>query len=68
MNDSVTRAINISKGNPLPLKKCWGIGPHIVAILDNSIVSKLGINTDDTYVEEQIIDDGILLKIKRIGE
>jgi hypothetical protein len=67
MNDSVTKDIRVSKEEILPLKKCWPVGPHTVVILDDKIVRDLGINTDDTYVEEQITSDGILLRIKRIG-
>jgi hypothetical protein len=67
MDNSNTGNISVSERKILPVKKCWGIGPHIVTIIDSSIVNKLGINTDDICVEEQITSDGILLKIKRIG-
>ncbi len=68
MNNSFTGEIRVSEPKILPLKKCWSVGYKTVVVIDDNIVRNLGITTDDTYVEEQITADGILLKIRRIGE
>jgi hypothetical protein len=50
-------------------KKVWEIGPnriHLVA-LEKSIVQKLKINGNDTFLEQEVIEDGILMKIRRIS-
>ncbi len=67
MDGSVIRNIRVSDTKNLPLKKCWSVGTRWVVGIDDTIVQRLGI-TDDTIVEEEITPDGILLKIRRIGE
>ena len=63
MNNSTIRNISVSESKILSLKKCFPVGRHIVVILDDSIVQRLGI-TEGSYVEEEITQNGILLKPK----
>jgi len=45
----------------LPLKKCWKIGNNIVVVIDKSLAEKLGLDEDNTIVQEELLDDGIFL-------
>jgi hypothetical protein len=50
-----------------PIKKCWNAGGHILVIVDKSIVNKLGINENDTFLEQIITENGdILMQIRKI--
>lgn len=49
-----------------PIKKCWQVGTNMVVVIDNSIVKELGINGDDTFLEQELVEDGILMRINRI--
>ncbi len=66
MNSSTNR--NINSNATFPIKKCWLVGNNIVVVIDKAIVQTLGINEQETFVEEVIIDDGILLRIRRTHE
>lgn len=50
-----------------PMKKCFQVGTNMIVAIDNSIVEELEINEDDTFLEQEIVDDGILMHIHRIG-
>ncbi len=65
MSDDATNKISISTDSSLPLKKCWGVGKTIVVAIDKEIVNRLGINEDSTYVQQEVTDDGILLRVKQ---
>jgi hypothetical protein len=65
MDDSSTSAINSTSINPV--KRCWNVGANTVVVIDKSIVQKLGINENNTLLEEEITPDGILLKIRKIS-
>jgi hypothetical protein len=63
MNNSSISAIN----SPInPIKKCWNVGSNTVVVIDKSIVRKLGINENNTLLEEEITQDGILLRIRKL--
>jgi len=62
--NTTTRNISGSTDSYLPLKKCWGVGETIVVAIDKEIVKRLGINEDSTYVQQEVTDDGILLRVK----
>ena len=64
MNNSSDSVINNSIQKPL--KICLDVGSNIVVVIDKSIVQKLGISENDTLFEEEITEDGILLRIKKI--
>jgi hypothetical protein len=66
MNSSTNR--NINSNATFPIKKCWLVGNNIVVVIDKAIVQTLGINEQETFVEEVLIDDGILLRIRRTQE
>jgi hypothetical protein len=68
MSDDATNKISISTDSSHPLKKCWGVGKTIVVAIDKEIVNRLGINEDSTYVQQEVTDDGILLRVKQYGE
>ena len=40
------------------------VGNHIVVIIADETVKRLGINDDSTYVQEEVTDNGILLRVK----
>ena len=46
-----------------PLKKCWKIGSHIVVVIDKSLAEQLGLDEDNTIVQEELLDDGIFLRV-----
>ena len=54
-----------SKDLKLPLKKCWHVGENTVVVIDKTLVKKLELYGEDIKVQEQIVKDGIFLKIIR---
>ena len=64
MHDRPTRNISVSTDNSVHLKKCWSIGPHILVVIADDIVKMFGITEDSTYVQQEVNDDGILLRLK----
>jgi hypothetical protein len=64
--DSIgTKYIRITNDSSFPLKKCWSVGPHIIVIIAEEIVERFGITEDNTYVQEEVTDDGILLRVNQ---
>jgi hypothetical protein len=50
-----------------PIKKCWKLGDTTLVAVDKSIVNKLGINENDTFLEQIITDNGdILMQVRKI--
>jgi len=68
MHSTPTKKIRISTGSSPPRKKCWSIGPYIAVIIADEIVKRFGINEDSTYVQQEVTDDGILLRVKQYAE
>jgi hypothetical protein len=64
MSDCLNNNIKTTKRNPL--KKCWNLGNNTVVIIDRSLVQRLGINEQNTLFEQELMDGGILLRIKRL--
>jgi hypothetical protein len=64
MADRTTRNISVSTDSSVHLKKCWPLGRFILVVIADDIVKRLGINGDNTYVQQEITDDGILLRVK----
>lgn len=64
MTNSSNSLINNTASNK-PIKKCWKINEIFLVALDPSIVQKLGINENDTFLEQEQFEDGILMKIRR---
>jgi hypothetical protein len=62
--NTTARNISGSTDSSPPLKKCWCVGKHTVVILDKDIVERFGITEHNTYVEQKVTDDGILLRVK----
>jgi hypothetical protein len=67
MNKSSNSLINNTTPNN-PLKKCWKINEIFFVALDRTIVQKLEINENYTFLEQEITNDGILMRIKKIDE
>ena len=65
MDSTGTKYISISNDSSLHLKKCWSVGNVIVVAIAEEIVKRLGITGDNTYVQQEITNDGILLRIKQ---
>jgi hypothetical protein len=51
--------------NKNPLKKAHCISDKIFVVIDDSLVKQLEIDKDDIWFEQEIIHDGILLRICR---
>jgi hypothetical protein len=64
MSDCLNNNIKTTKRNPL--EKCWNLGNNTVVIIDRSLVQRLGINEQNTLFEQELMDGGILLRIKRL--
>ena len=64
MDSTGTKYIRISNDSSLRLKKCWSVGPHILVVIADELVKRFGITEDNTYVQQEVTDDGILLRIK----
>ena len=64
MDGTGTKYIRISNDSSFRLKKCWSVGPHILVVIADELVKRFGITEDNTYVQQEVTDDGILLRIK----
>jgi len=64
MANTATRNISVSNDSSVHLKKCWSIGPHILVVIADELVKRFGITEDSTYVQQEVTDDGILLRLK----
>ena len=51
------------KAQNLIIKKLHRISNKTLVIIDEAIISRIGINKENTWVEEIATEDGILLKI-----
>jgi hypothetical protein len=47
------------------LKKLYHVSGKIIIVIDPSLVEKLGIDVENTWFQEEQVDDGILLKPSR---
>ena len=66
MHSTTTEKIRVSADSPLPLKKCWSVGPHILVVIadvnelhDQSKRNGTGTNdndgaTADAYTKEEL--------------
>ena len=57
------KKINSTKN---PIKKCFKIGSLTVTTIDGSIVEEMKINDTTTFFEQEITQDGILLRVRNI--
>lgn len=48
------------------LKKSYQIADKIIIVIDESLVQKLAIDPENTWFEEEEMNDGIFLRIRRI--
>lgn len=64
MTEIITKKnINSTKN---PIKKCFKIGSLTVTTIDESIVEEMKINNNTTFFEQEITEDGILLRVRNI--
>jgi len=56
--------ISASTDSSVYLKKCWPLGDHILLVIADELVKRFGITEDNTYVQQEATDDGILLRVK----
>ena len=64
---NMTNPESTKKDFDIPIKKCWKVGDIILIVIDKSIVHRLEINENDTFLEQKITDKGdMLMQIKRI--
>jgi hypothetical protein len=66
MDSTGTKYISISNDSSLHLKKCWPIGNVIVVAIAEELVKRFGITGDSTYVQQEITNDGMLLRVKHL--
>lgn len=65
MNNSSNLNLKTSSGT---LKQIFHFENKHVVIIDDSIIKKLGINDNlITFVEQELTDDGILMRIRRFA-
>lgn len=62
----MSREGNSINALPKPVKRPWKIGSIYLVCIDVSIVEKLGISEKNTLFEQEITDDGILMRIKHV--
>jgi hypothetical protein len=62
---TTTRNLSGSTDSSVHLKKCWPLGGHILVVIADELVKRFGITEDNTYVQQEVTDDGILLRVKR---
>ena len=48
-----------------PLKIPWKVGSNTVVVIDKSIIKRLGISEDNTLLQEEIVEGGILLRLRK---
>jgi hypothetical protein len=51
--------------SPNPVKKIYRISNKSLVVIDEALAVRLRINNDDSWVEQQHTENGILLVIKR---
>lgn len=66
--NNLSSTSTISKNNKA-IKRVWSIGPNNIFLvsLDKEIVDKLGINETDTFLEQELIKDEIVMRVKRFN-
>lgn len=53
------------RSSPNPVKKIYRISDKSLVVIDEALAVRLRINNDDSWVEQQHTENGILLVIKR---
>jgi hypothetical protein len=67
MNNSAISNLNNSPKNK-KWKQIWQLGNKHLVVIDESIIQKLGINDDlITFVEQDLTDEGILMRVRRLN-
>ena len=48
-------------------KKLYRVSSKFIIPVDPGLIEKLGIDVDNTWFQEELVDDGILLKPSRVS-
>jgi hypothetical protein len=62
-NDSVTQSFNAKN----PLKKAHRISNKTFIVIDEILARRLDINDEDTWLEQEEMENGIIMRIHRMG-
>jgi hypothetical protein len=62
-NNDNSSSSDLNTIHHLPLKRAWKVGSNIVVVIDKSIIKRLGISEENTLLQEEIVEGGILLRI-----
>ena len=68
MANAATRNISASADSSVHLKKCWSVGNVILVAIADELVKRFGITEDSTYVQQEVTEDGILLRLKHYSK
>jgi hypothetical protein len=63
MNNTSCKNIRISFNGKWPLKKVNRIANRTFIVIDETLVKALSINENSTWLEQQAVENGILMKI-----
>jgi hypothetical protein len=63
MNNNATEDINLSLGRKNPLKKTYRVSNRTIIVIDETLVKLLSMDENSTWIEQQAIENGILLKV-----
>ena len=47
------------------IKKAYRVSGKVIVVIDDSLINNLGIDVEDIWFEEEQVQDGILLKLRR---
>jgi hypothetical protein len=64
MSNTAPNDINVANVAPSSVKPCFEVGKNFVIILDKNMAKKVGIK-GNTLIQQELTQDGILLKIRR---
>ena len=64
-NSAISNLNNSPKDNKK--KQIWQLGNKHLVVIDESIIQKLGINDNVTFVEQELTDEGILMRVRRLN-
>jgi hypothetical protein len=62
--DTAARHISGSTDRSVHVKKCWRLGDQTLVVIADELVKRFGITEDNTYLQQEVTDDGILLRVK----
>jgi hypothetical protein len=67
INTSITNANVLPNNKPTKQVWCFGENNIFLVSLDKEIVLKLGLNEENTFLEQEIIRGEIIMRVKRLS-